>query len=78
MSDLAALTQEFTFQRAALCSRDRRSTGELRQELVDLHETWLGQLAAHAGLNSFRVALVAVGGMGRREMCANKIGRAHV
>lgn len=71
MTDLAASTHDFLLQRASLRGRDRRSTPELREKLVDLYENWLRDLAAHAGLNSTRAAVVAVGGMGRREMCAH-------
>ncbi|GAA3461785.1 [protein-PII] uridylyltransferase [Saccharothrix longispora] len=49
----------------------RRLTGEsLREALVDLHEFWLTAHAAQAGVGrpGSGVALVAVGGLGRREL----------
>ncbi|QFZ22768.1 [protein-PII] uridylyltransferase [Saccharothrix syringae] len=49
----------------------RRLTGEsLREALVDLHEFWLTAHASQAGVGGpgGGVALVAVGGLGRREL----------
>lgn len=49
----------------------RRLTGEsLREALVDLHEFWLTAHASQAGVGGQGggVALVAVGGLGRREL----------
>src|SRR5687768_14770898 len=49
----------------------RRLTGEsLREALVDLHEFWLTAHASQAGVGGpgSGVALVAVGGLGRREL----------
>jgi [protein-PII] uridylyltransferase len=47
----------------------RRLTGELlREALVDLHEFWLTAHAAGAGVSGSGIALVAVGGLGRREL----------
>jgi len=47
----------------------RRLTGELlREALVDLHEFWLTAHAAGAGVSGSGLALVAVGGLGRREL----------
>ncbi|OLF08438.1 [protein-PII] uridylyltransferase [Actinophytocola xinjiangensis] len=42
----------------------------LREALADLHEFWLTVHAAHAGIGAGRqgLALVAVGGLGRREL----------
>ena len=44
--------------------------GVLREALADLHEFWLTAQAAHAGIDSATrgVALVALGGLGRREL----------
>ena len=48
----------------------RLAPGVLREALADLHEFWLTVHAAHAGVGSDTagVALVAVGGLGRREL----------
>jgi [protein-PII] uridylyltransferase len=47
----------------------RRLTGELlREALVDLHEFWLTAHASGAGVTGPGMALVAVGGLGRREL----------
>jgi [protein-PII] uridylyltransferase len=44
--------------------------GVLREALADLHEFWLTAQAAHAGIDGSAggVALVALGGLGRREL----------
>ncbi|MET1073011.1 MAG: [protein-PII] uridylyltransferase [Umezawaea sp.] len=47
----------------------KRLTGELlREALVDLHEFWLTAHATSAGVTGPGMALVAVGGLGRREL----------
>lgn len=47
----------------------RRLTAEpLREALVDLHEFWLTKHAGGAGISGPGIALVAVGGLGRREL----------
>lgn len=48
----------------------RLAAGALRAALVDLYEFWLGKGAAAAGVDTEHpgVALVAVGGLGRREL----------
>jgi [protein-PII] uridylyltransferase len=48
----------------------RMSPGTLREALTDLHEFWLTASAAQAGINGdvTGMALVAVGGLGRREL----------
>jgi len=48
----------------------RPGAAALRTALVDLHEFWLGRAATAAGVDAGepRVALVAVGGLGRREL----------
>lgn len=47
----------------------RRLTAEpLREALVDLHEFWLTKHAGGAGVSGPGIALVAVGGLGRREL----------
>ncbi|MFD4671664.1 [protein-PII] uridylyltransferase [Lentzea sp. NPDC058450] len=47
----------------------RRLTAEpLREALVDLHEFWLTKHAGAAGISGSGIALVAVGGLGRREL----------
>jgi [protein-PII] uridylyltransferase len=48
----------------------RLTPGALREALADLHEFWLTVHAAHAGVRSDSegIALVAVGGLGRREL----------
>ncbi|MDX3656289.1 [protein-PII] uridylyltransferase [Streptomyces sp. ID05-26A] len=47
----------------------RRLTAEpLREALVDLHEFWLTKHAGGAGISGTGIALVAVGGLGRREL----------
>ncbi len=47
----------------------RRLTAEpLREALVDLHEFWLTKHAGGAGISGSGIALVAVGGLGRREL----------
>ncbi|WP_460407105.1 [protein-PII] uridylyltransferase family protein, partial [Actinophytocola sediminis] len=48
----------------------RLAPDALREALADLHEFWLTVHAAHAGIRSDSegVALVAVGGLGRREL----------
>lgn len=48
----------------------RMSPGSLREALADLHEFWLTASAARAGITSAAagMALVAVGGLGRREL----------
>ena len=52
-----------------LASGRKRLTGELlREALVDLHEFWLTAHAASAGVTGSGMALVAVGGLGRREL----------
>ncbi|MCT2584732.1 [protein-PII] uridylyltransferase [Actinophytocola gossypii] len=45
----------------------RLSADALREALADLHEFWLTVHAAHAGIGT-GVALVALGGLGRREL----------
>ncbi|MEU4803481.1 [protein-PII] uridylyltransferase [Actinosynnema sp. NPDC023587] len=57
--------------RDRLLAPGRRVTGEsLREALVDLHEFWLTAHAARAGVGGpgGGLALVAVGGLGRREL----------
>ncbi|HET6502667.1 MAG TPA: [protein-PII] uridylyltransferase [Amycolatopsis sp.] len=48
----------------------RLGAAALRAALVDLYEFWLSKAAAEAGVNTAEpgVALVAVGGLGRREL----------
>ncbi|MEU3271729.1 [protein-PII] uridylyltransferase [Saccharomonospora sp. NPDC006951] len=50
--------------------RGRAGAAALRAALVDLYEFWLGKAAAAAGVGTVQpgVALVAVGGLGRREL----------
>jgi [protein-PII] uridylyltransferase len=48
----------------------RLASDALREALTDLHEFWLTVHASHAGIHSDSegIALVAVGGLGRREL----------
>ena len=71
MTTIAELTADFSRRRALLVARDRASSPELRGELVELCDEWLGAIARAANIDSSRVALVAVGGFGRRELCAS-------
>ncbi|MCP2165384.1 [protein-PII] uridylyltransferase [Goodfellowiella coeruleoviolacea] len=48
--------------------RPRLAAGALRDALVDLHEFWLTAHAAEAGVTGSGIALIAVGGLGRREL----------
>lgn len=48
--------------------RRRLAAEPLREALVDLHEFWLTKHAGGAGISGSGVALVAVGGLGRREL----------
>ncbi|MEN9710444.1 MAG: hypothetical protein RL441_436 [Actinomycetota bacterium] len=70
MVDLAAVTESFRADKARLTARDVASTDEVRSQLVKLHNEWLDAIATAAGIDSARVALVAVGGFGRSELCA--------
>ena len=48
--------------------RRRLAAEPLREALVDLHEFWLTKHAGGAGISGSGIALVAVGGLGRREL----------
>ncbi|MDX8048347.1 [protein-PII] uridylyltransferase [Lentzea sp. BCCO 10_0798] len=48
--------------------RRRLAAEPLREALVDLHEFWLTKHAGGAGVSGPGIALVAVGGLGRREL----------
>ncbi|TWP45119.1 [protein-PII] uridylyltransferase [Lentzea tibetensis] len=48
--------------------RRRLAAEPLREALVDLHEFWLTAHASAAGISGPGIALVAVGGLGRREL----------
>ncbi|SDG35125.1 UTP--GlnB (protein PII) uridylyltransferase, GlnD [Lentzea fradiae] len=48
--------------------RRRLAAEPLREALVDLHEFWLTKHAGGAGISGPGIALVAVGGLGRREL----------
>lgn len=63
MSDAGAASMSLTELRAGLLRRPGLVGARLRQELSEVYDDWLrGLLAEHDG-----VALVAVGGLGRRE-----------
>jgi len=48
---------------------ERLNAGQLRDALVDLHEFWLSTRAAELGIRAGSgMAIVAVGGLGRREL----------
>ncbi|WP_329789522.1 [protein-PII] uridylyltransferase [Lentzea sp. DG1S-22] len=55
-------------ERLLVPGRRRLAAEPLREALVDLHEFWLTKHAQGAGISGSGVALVAVGGLGRREI----------
>ncbi|MEU7477494.1 [protein-PII] uridylyltransferase [Lentzea sp. NPDC042327] len=55
-------------ERLLVPGRRRLAAEPLREALVDLHEFWLTKHAGAAGTSGPGVALVAVGGLGRREL----------
>ncbi|MCG8928395.1 [protein-PII] uridylyltransferase [Lentzea sp. CC55] len=55
-------------ERLLVPGRRRLAAEPLREALVDLHEFWLTKHAQGAGTSGPGVALVAVGGLGRREL----------
>lgn len=65
----AELTSDFVEVRRQLSAADRRSTAGLRAELAAATKTWLAELARTV-LPGSGYSLVAVGGLGRAELCA--------
>ncbi|SFR13156.1 UTP--GlnB (protein PII) uridylyltransferase, GlnD [Lentzea waywayandensis] len=55
-------------ERLLVPGRRRLAAEPLREALVDLHEFWLTKHAGGAGISGSGIALVAVGGLGRREL----------
>ncbi len=55
-------------ERLLVPGRRRLAAEPLREALVDLHEFWLTKHASGAGISGSGIALVAVGGLGRREL----------
>ncbi len=66
--DASAINAEFLSARAAIVAQ--KPSAESRAGLVALHDKWVRELAALAGLGEMNAALVAVGGYGRSELCA--------
>lgn len=60
----------FLEQRKLLTSAEVSPTKENRLAITELTDKWIGSLAQAAGFANHKVALVAVGGYGRKELCA--------
>ena len=64
-----ATAEELTQARAALAGGLGRSPSALRDALLEVHEDWLSARATELGMGpGSGIALVAVGGLGRREL----------
>ncbi|MFM1787322.1 MAG: putative protein uridylyltransferase [Actinomycetota bacterium] len=60
----------FLERRKLLTSSNISPSKENRLELTQVTDQWLSSLAKSAGFDSHKVSLVAVGGYGRKELCA--------
>jgi len=60
----------FLEQRKLLTASSVSPSKENRLELTQVTDQWLSSLAKTAGFDSHKVSLVAVGGYGRKELCA--------
>jgi [protein-PII] uridylyltransferase len=57
-------------KRKLLTAADVLPSKENRIEITQITDEWLSSLAKSAGFDSHKVSLVAVGGYGRKELCA--------
>lgn len=60
----------FAESRNQLIAKTMVPSMEVRNQLTAQTDAWIAQLAKAAGINSHKAAIVAVGGYGRKELCA--------
>jgi UTP:GlnB (protein PII) uridylyltransferase len=71
MSTISEINQVFKRDRDQLISNRVAASRLGRSELVELTDRWVQALAKAADLESVEVALIAVGGYGRGDLCAS-------
>lgn len=60
----------FLESRAQLISKSVVPSSDVRNQLTSETDAWISKLASDAGIESHKAAVVAVGGYGRKELCA--------